>query len=150
MYAYQTTETSYHIVFSSSMVEGHSGSFGPDGSLNWFSTASSVSPFSFSFDYKEVQYWQATMLGNVSQAANGMLLDSQQGLVVGGEYGALWHGWMGKFNPSGDDIVLIYKACLWWYDQPQLFWLSRTMLFKGVPPNCVVIQLLGEPVSPTS
>jgi hypothetical protein len=95
-------------------------------------------------NYVPGQSWDLVALSK-NQGYSGLFLDSQQGLVVGGQLQIQFGGWLGK-SPFAvlHQKCLIFIVCPWWdNDQPQLFWLSGPQI-NGIPPDCAEVWLLPE------
>jgi hypothetical protein len=94
IYSHEPNPNVYRLLLQGGVVPGEYGEFSNDV-LQWFPRGSGSGPLNFVLENSGSQTWDIVSLSS-TQATEGLILDSQRGLVVVGEFAGLFYGWLGE------------------------------------------------------
>ena len=94
LYAYQPDPNVYRFLLQDGALPGEYGQF-DNGILKWFPRSTGLGALNVVFDTYGSQTWGTVSLNNTA-GTQGLILDSERGLVIVGDFAGLFYGWLGK------------------------------------------------------
>lgn len=94
LYVYEPDPDVYRFLLQDGALPGEYGQFN-SGILEWFPRNTGLGALNVVLDTSGSQTWGIVSL-NSNGGTQGLILDSQRGLVIVGDFAELFYGWLGK------------------------------------------------------